>query len=362
MTAEAIVRAAPTRALPGTPDRGVPAALGEARDLVLPAMRDAVGRLDETDRRIVAYHLGWTDLAGSPTSGGGKGVRPALATLSARAAGASAEVGVPGAVAVELVHNFSLLHDDVMDGDTERRHRPTVWAVWGTASAILAGDALLALAVEVLLDESTPHRADAARLISETTRALIRGQTEDLAFERRDDVGLAECLAMADGKTGSLLSASAAIGAVLAGAPAELVAALARYGTELGMAFQLVDDLLGIWGDPARTGKPVYSDLRARKKTLPVTYAVTHGGAPGRELAAWLSRAEGEAGGADDVPDSEVRRAAELVEAAGGRRWATEEAERRLELAEQALRGEPLDAGARDELLDIAHFVVAREA
>jgi geranylgeranyl diphosphate synthase type I len=368
MTAEAIVRTgvrtAPARALPGTPTRGVPAALGEARDLVLPAMRDAVGRLDETDRRIVAYHLGWTDLAGSPTSGGGKGVRPALATLSARAAGASPEVGVPGAVAVELVHNFSLLHDDVMDGDTERRHRPTVWAVWGTASAILAGDALLALAVEVLLDKSTPHRADAARLISETTRALIRGQTEDLAFERRDDVGVAECLAMADGKTGSLLSASAAIGAVLAGAPAQLVRALARYGTELGMAFQLVDDLLGIWGDPARTGKPVYSDLRARKKTLPVTYAVTHGGGPGRELAAWLCRPGTEAGGApaDDLPDTELRHAAELVEAAGGRRWAAEEAERRLRLAEQALHSVPVDPGARDQLLDIAHFVVAREA
>ena len=370
MTAEAIVRAgvrtAPARAVPG---RGVPGALGEARDLVLPAMRDAVARLDETDRRIVAYHLGWTDLAGSPTSGGGKGVRPALATLSARAAGVSAEVGVPGAVAVELVHNFSLLHDDVMDGDTERRHRPTVWAVWGTASAILAGDALLALAIEVLLGESTPHRADAARLISETTRALIRGQTEDLAFERRDDVGLAECLAMADGKTGSLLSASAAIGAVLAGAPAELVRALGRYGTELGMAFQLVDDLLGIWGDPARTGKPVYSDLRARKKSLPVTYAVAHGGAPGRELAAWLARdgaavngtANGTAENAD-ASDTELRRAAELIEAAGGRGWAAEEADRRLGLAERALDSVPIDPGARDELLDIAHFVVAREA
>src|SRR5882757_6663209 len=354
MTAEAIVRTAPARALPGTPRRSVPGALGEARDLVLPAMRDAVGRLDETDRRIVAYHLGWTDLAGSPTSGGGKGVRPALATLSARAAGVSAEVGVPGAVAVELVHNFSLLHDDVMDGDTERRHRPTVRAVWGTASAILAGDALLALAVEVLLDESTPHRADAARLISETTRALIRGQTEDLAFERRDDVGLAECLAMADGKTG----------AVLAGAPAELVRALGRYGTELGMAFQLVDDLLGIWGDPARTGKPVYSDLRARKTSLPVTYAVAHGGAPGRELAAWLARDGAAVNGTvngtaenADASDTELRRAAELIEAAGGRGWAAEEADRRLGLAERALDSVPIDPGARDELLDIAHFV-----
>jgi geranylgeranyl diphosphate synthase type I len=358
MTAEATVRTAPARPLLG---RNPPAALAEARNLVLPAMRDAVGRLDETDRRIVAYHLGWTDLAGLPSAGGGKGVRPALATLSARAAGAAPGVGVPGAVAVEMVHNFSLLHDDVMDGDTERRHRPTVWAVWGTPSAILAGDALLALAVEVLLDEPTTHRANAARLVSETTRALIRGQTEDLAFERRGDVGLGECLAMADGKTASLLSASAAIGAVLAGGPGPVVRALARYGTELGMAFQLVDDLLGIWGNPARTGKPVHSDLRARKKTLPITYAVTHGGTPGLRLAAWLARAEPEPGGKGPA-DAEVRRAADLVEAAGGRRWAAEEAARRLGLAERALHNAPLEPGARDELLEIAHFVVAREA
>ncbi|MBO0851307.1 MAG: polyprenyl synthetase family protein, partial [Pseudonocardia sp.] len=298
-----------------------PDILARARDLVLPAMRAAVARLDPANERIVSYHLGWTELDGSPSAaGGGKGVRPALATLSASAAGAPPEVAVPGAVAVELVHNFSLLHDDVMDGDTQRRHRGTVWALWGTASAILSGDALLALATEVLLDEPTLPGGRAARLIAETTRELVRGQTEDLAFERRGDVRVDECLAMAAGKTGALLAASASIGAVLAGAPDELVRALHRYGTELGLAFQLVDDLLGIWGDPVRTGKPVYADLRAGKKTLPVTYAVTHGGAPGDELAAWLAAVNptGDAGGAEETGEADVLRAAELVEAAGG--------------------------------------------
>jgi geranylgeranyl diphosphate synthase, type I len=353
-----------------------PDILARARDLVLPAMRAAVARLDPTNERIVSYHLGWTELDGGPSAaGGGKGVRPALATLSAAAAGASPEVAVPGAVAVELVHNFSLLHDDVMDGDTQRRHRGTVWAVWGTPSAILSGDGLLALAVEVLLDQPTTAGARAARLIAETTRELVRGQTEDLAFERRCDVPLDECLAMAGGKTGALLAASASIGAVLAGAPDELVRALTRYGTELGLAFQLVDDLLGIWGDPVRTGKPVYADLRAGKKTLPVTYAVTHGGAPGRELAGWLAGlgadgtadrvadGAGPAGGADDGSnEASVLRAAELVEAAGGRRWAAEEAQRRLAAAERALDGVPIDRTARAELRDLARFVVAREA
>ena len=332
---------------------GVPGVLGRARDAVTPATRASLARLDDTSAAIAAYHLGWTDAAGTPTrGGGGKAVRPALATLSAQAAGAPAQVGIPGAVAVELVHNFSLVHDDVMDGDTERRHRPTVWALWGTNSAILTGDALLALAQEVLLDSGSPHRAAAARLLAETTRHLIRGQVQDVAFERRNEVSLAECLEMVSGKTGALLSASAAIGAVLAGAPAKVVDALATFGAQLGIAFQLIDDLLGIWGDPAITGKPVFSDLRSRKKTLPVTYALSHGGRAGRELAGWLS--EPASGG--------EARAAGLIDAAGGRQWAAAEARHRIQVATQAMHAVPIPAGPRTELIAIAHFIVEREA
>jgi geranylgeranyl diphosphate synthase, type I len=335
-----------------------PQALRRAREVVGPATKAFLTRLDETSAAIAAYHLGWTDAAGVPIrGGGGKAIRPALATLSAQAAGAPTQVGIPGAVAVELVHNFSLVHDDVMDGDTERRHRPTVWAVWGTTSAILTGDALLALAQEVLLEGVSPHRAAAARLLAETTRHLIRGQVMDVSFEGRQDVTLAECLEMASGKTGALLSASAAIGAVLAGAPEEVVDALATYGAQLGIAFQLVDDLLGIWGDPAITGKPVYSDLRSRKKSLPVTYALGQGGAAGRELATWLRDGVSET----QVADGEAR-AADLIEAAGGRRWAQAEARRRITAAVQALHSVPISAGPREELAAIAHFIVERES
>ncbi|MGH3828923.1 MAG: polyprenyl synthetase family protein [Pseudonocardiaceae bacterium] len=333
----------------------VTAVLRRAQDAVVPATRALIARLDETSAAIASYHLGWTDVGGAPVSGGGgKAVRPALAMLSARAAGAPARVGIPGAVAVELVHNFSLVHDDLMDGDPERRHRPTVWAVWGTTSAILTGDALLALAQEALLEGASPHRAAAARLLAEATRHLIRGQVQDVAFEHRDDVTVAECLHMVSGKTGALLSASAAIGAVLAGAAPEVVDALAAFGAHLGIAFQLVDDLLGIWGDPENTGKPVFSDLRSRKKTLPVTYTLTHGGPAGRELASWF--ASSHPGAADPS------RAAELIEAAGGRRWAVAQAQRRIAAATDALTTAPIQAGPRAELLAIARFIVAREA
>jgi geranylgeranyl diphosphate synthase type I len=323
----------------------LPTTVLRARTAVEPALRAAVDRLDPESRRLARYHLDC----------GGKAVRPALALLSARAVGADESIAIPGAVAVELVHNFSLVHDDLMDGDVERRHRPTVWALHGAAAAILCGDAMLALATQVLLDVGTLDAIEAARRLAAATQELIRGQHADLDFEQRHYVGVDECLAMAAGKTGALLACSAAIGAVLAGAPAATVRALSTYGAELGLSFQLVDDLLGIWGDAATTGKPVGSDLRARKKSLPVAFALADGGPASAELARWV---------ATEGPDSDddVSRAANLVEAAGGRAWAAEEATRRLALAESALADVPLDRDAVDELVTLGRFVVTRNS
>jgi geranylgeranyl diphosphate synthase type I len=330
--------------------------LHRGRDTVQPALRAAVARLDPATAAQASYHFGWTDVHGRETAGnGGKAVRPALALLSAEAAHAPADDGVPGAVAVELVHNFSLLHDDLMDGDEQRRHRRTVWAVWGSSAAILTGDAMLALAHEVLLESRSPRAAVASRLLAAATRELIRGQVQDLAFEHHDHVTVEQCVDMALAKTGSLLSVSASIGAVLAGASTEVIDALTRYGTHLGLAFQLVDDLLGIWGDPAVTGKPVYSDLRARKKTLPVTYALAHGGGAASELAAWLATGE-------PATEADLVRAADLVAAGGGREWAGAEAHRQMQLGEAALTAAPIPAGPRDELIDLGRFIVSREA
>jgi geranylgeranyl diphosphate synthase type I len=332
----------------------LPSTVSRARELVEPALRAAIDRLDGESRRLAAYHLGWVDADGRPASGGGKAVRPALALLSAEAAGAPAITGLPGAVAVELVHNFSLLHDDLMDGDVERRHRRTVWAAYGAPAAILCGDAMLALASEVLLDAGTVEAVAAARLLGTATQQLIRGQFEDIEFEARRDVTVDECLGMAAGKTGSLLACSAAIGAVLAGADPPVVAALSSYGAELGLAFQLVDDLLGIWGDPKVTGKPAGSDLRGRKKSLPVAWAMTRGGPAGRQLGDWLTTA-----GPDD--DADIERAVRLVEVAGGRAWAVAEASRRLALGESALRSVWLEPGPAAELVALGRFVVTRE-
>ncbi|MGW0231848.1 polyprenyl synthetase family protein [Actinopolymorpha singaporensis] len=324
--------------------------IAETHRLVEPALLAALDRLDAGTRRACGYHLGFWDSDGQfpaePTTRG-KGLRSVLAVLSAQAAQAPPEVGVPAAVACELVHNFSLLHDDVIDGDTERRHRPTVWARFGVPDAILAGDALLSLANEILAEADSVHVHVAVRRLGETVRQLIAGQAADIAFEKRDDVTLEECMSMAADKTAALLACSASLGAVLAGAPPTLLTALTSFGRHVGMAFQLTDDLLGIWGDPVRTGKPVLSDLRARKKSVPVVAALTAPTMAADELRDLYRRP-------DPLDEAELARAASLVEQAGGRGWTEDEADRQLAAGIRALAPVDLPDPVRDDLARIA--------
>jgi geranylgeranyl diphosphate synthase, type I len=334
----------------------LPAALETARDCFGPAMQAAVDRLSPDIREVAAYHLGLRGRDGRPPGapgGAGKALRPALTLLSARAVGAAPEQAAPAAVAVELVHNFSLLHDDIMDGDTERRHRPTAWTVYGVGAAILAGDALLALAQDLLL-EGPPSSAWASRCLSAAVERLIAGQAADLAFERRDVVSVTECLDMACGKTAALMACAASIGALYVGGPAATVKSLASFGAHAGLAFQLTDDLLGIWGAPEVTGKPVRSDLRARKKSLPVVAALASGTQAGRDLGVLLAAPA-------PLTDAELLRAAELVEAAGGRQWAQDKADGALAAAVGRLAQAGLPPEVRAEFEAIAEFLTGRQ-
>ena len=317
-------------------------------------MRDALDRLEPDIRRVCGYHLGYWTTDGKPTDEGGKGIRPALAMLSARAAGGSWQDGVPAAVACELVHNFSLLHDDVMDGDLERRHRPTAWSAFGTPSAILAGDALLSLANEMLAAAPGPTTTWAIRCLNACTRRLIAGQAADLSFETRAEVTPEECLTMASDKTSALLACSASLGAVLLDAPPDLAIGLAAYGEHLGLAFQLVDDLLGIWGSPARTGKPVWSDLRSRKKSLPVTAALASTGPAAQRLRELYAPT-----GA--LSEAELAETADLVEQAGGRAWTEDRVERESAAALQVLDGLDLPDDVRHELDDLTATLSRRD-
>jgi geranylgeranyl diphosphate synthase, type I len=335
----------------------IPAGVATARDLVSPAISAAVDRLSPEVRTVAAYHLGLAEADGSPRArpgGAGKALRPALALLSARAAGAAPERGVPAAAAVELVHNFSLLHDDIMDGDTERRHRPTAWTVFGVGAAILAGDALLLLAQDLLLEGPAPQGLWASRCLSAATGRLISGQGADLAFERRDDVTLEECRQMAADKTAALMACACSIGAVHVGAPAGLAMGLAGFGAQVGLAFQLTDDLLGIWGAPEITGKPVRSDLRTRKKSLPVVAALTSDTEEGAQLGKLLA-------GSEPLDEDDLIRAAGLVEAAGGRAWVESEADKALAAAVGCLDETEMPDEVRAEFAGIAEFITARQ-
>ncbi|MEG3630574.1 polyprenyl synthetase family protein [Streptomyces poriticola] len=336
-----------------TPTRSLPAALETGRAILGPSLRDAVrAHLGPEMARIADYHFGWADAAGRPTgSWGGKMVRPTLALLSARAAGAAVADGLPAAVAVELVHDFSLLHDDIMDGDETRRGRATAWTVFGVPSAVLAGDALLTAATSALLTAPAAGARSATVSLMTATRRMIDGQAADVGFERRDDVTPAECLRMAGDKTGALLGCACSLGAELVGAGRTLVAGLGAFGEHIGLAFQLVDDLLGIWGDPASTGKQVGADLRVRKKSLPVVAALD---APGTdELRSLYRRPE-------PLTERDVRRVTDLVERAGGRDWARDEAARRLAAAEECLAAAGIPDDVCGEFLEIAGFVVGR--
>jgi geranylgeranyl diphosphate synthase type I len=377
--------------------------LERAREVTLPLMQEAVAGLAPSIREVVSYHLGWTTATGEAAEmAGGKGIRPALAVLSAEAAWAEAEVGAPGGVAVELVHNFSLLHDDLMDGDRERRHRPTVWALWGASVALLAGDALCSLATAVLLGTANRRAPAAARALAEATSEMIAGQADDLAFERRRNVSVEECMAMSTAKTGALLGCAASIGAILAGAPEATVRALSDFGRHLGVAFQATDDLLGIWGEPATTGKPAGNDIRQRKKSMPIVAALAAGDDCSRELEMLLFGPREEASphkralatnppgvpgspngkrgkqppavtvslGAPDwagdalpaLSDDEVAHATWLVEACGGRAWAAARAKAHLDAALSSLERARLSPLARRALADLAVYVVERES
>ncbi|NEB29202.1 polyprenyl synthetase family protein [Streptomyces sp. SID14446] len=344
VTAAASPAAAGPRTGTASPD--APSILRRCRDLTAPALTDAIDGLHPWVAEMARYTLGLREADGAAAGPGrGKGIRQALAVLGAEAVSGPGSAGVPGAVAVELVHTFSLLHDDIMDGDALRRGRPALWKAYGTGPAVLAGDALFALGIETLA--VTPHAGPAVRQLTTALGDLVGGQADDLLFAQRpwtgpDAVRAGEYVTMAERKTGALLGCALALGARLAGAPDHTAGELDLVGRHLGVAFQIADDVLGIWGEPERTGKPVHGDLRQGKKTLPVLAAL--GAAPGGGELAELLTAPGALDG------DGARRAAALVERAGGRTRAEQETRRHLAEARTRLTALRLAPGPVGEL------------
>ncbi|MFB8236601.1 polyprenyl synthetase family protein [Kitasatospora purpeofusca] len=339
-------------------------------------LRSWVDRLGGSAGQVAAYQFGWS---GEDPGQGGKFVRAALTLACAGAVGGDRRRAVPAAAAVEVVHNLSLLYDDVLDGDTLRRHREAAWRVFGPSAAARSADGLLLTVLDVLVngdkdgdedggkdgDEDGGKDGDedggkdgvgreASAALLATLVDLAVGESLDLVFERRDRVGPDECLEMVAAKTASLFSCACRLGALYGGAGPEAVAGWAAFGHDLGMAFQLVDDLLGIWGDPAVTGKPVFNDLRRRKLSVPVVAALDSGTADGDRLAEEYRRTA--AGGAVDPAGLAL-----LVERAGGRRWTEARAAGHAAAARDRLGALTGDPAAAAELTALAGLITDRE-
>ena len=309
---------------------------------------------------MMRYQLGWEDEQGLPlANAGGKGLRAALCLWACEAVGGPWRWALPAAVALELVHNFSLVHDDIQDGDLERRHRPTVWSVWGAPQAINAGDSLLVLGRRALLglpEEGlpAPRVLLACRILDEACRELIEGQCLDLGFEATLDVSPEAYLEMIGKKTGALLEASLHLGALAGSEDDALAMRLARCGRLLGLAFQIRDDILGVWGAAAVTGKPVAADIRRRKKCLPVVYTLAVAQDRAREDLLRLYAQ-------DSLNDGDVARVLEIVESSGARDYCQRMAEERIAGALAELEGAAVSSAALRDFQELTIFLLERD-
>ena len=328
--------------------------------------------LDERDGHarplyaMLAYHLGLDGTDGAR----GKRMRPLLGLLAYQSLTGDYRAALPGAAAVELGHNFSLVHDDIEDADAERRHRPTLWAMWGVPLAINAGDALFALsrlALYRLLEDGFSERRVLAlmRVYDETCLALCEGQYLDISFETQTDVSVDAYLEMIGKKTAALVGASVQAGAILATDDDGVIEAYRRFGYDLGMAFQIADDVKGSFWPSADSGKPEAGDIRKRKKTLPLVWALEHGGPDDRDrlrniYASHPTATDGavvhEATAMDDAQVSEVLA---ILERSGAREHALTEARRYRDLALGHLERLPCSEDRRRGLEEVVRSAIA---
>jgi geranylgeranyl diphosphate synthase type I len=254
----------------------LPGALTVHRDRIEAALQAALAVDGNPLVRPARYVMGWEDAEGRPMTTGGKRIRPALVLTAAGLFGGSPDEALPGAVAIELIHNFSLVHDEIQDEDDVRHGRPTAYTIWGPGQAINLGDFIYGRAIQALTGGAgdPARRLRALDVLMRAVEGMIAGQWRDISFESRESVAVEEYLQMVEGKTGVLLGASLEIGAILAGAAPGDAATMGRWGTRLGLAFQAIDDYLGIWGDAGLTGKTTTGDIARKKKSLPIVHGM----------------------------------------------------------------------------------------
>ena len=309
---------------------------------------------------IISYHFGWVDQNFQPaTFDSGKRLRPTLCLLVFEALTGGYKDALPAAASIEMIHNFTLLHDDIEDGDLERRGRPTAWTIWGKPLAINTGDFLYTLAFQCLsqLQSSRfePRKIFAVqRLIYQACLDLTIGQDLDLRFEQLRDVTIEMYLDMIYKKTGALLEAAVRTGAMLGTSDEEVINNYGDFARNMGIAFQVRDDMLGIWGDSAKTGKSADNDLRRKKKTLPIIYMLSKAAGSRKEKLLALYA------GAEVLTDTQIAFVRESLDWAGAYQFTQNAADTYIDNAFAALGKIDLSNQPQQDLERIAKFLIDR--
>jgi geranylgeranyl diphosphate synthase type I len=329
------------------------------RDTVRVELKKVIDSCPPALRNILRYHMGWQDEYGhSCSKESGKFIRPILCLLSCQAVGGNRSRATPAAAAVELIHNFSLIHDDIEDTSYERHHRPTVWKLWGQSQAINAGDAMFTLGYLALLRLKGKGIADekianCAEMLSVACLELCEGQYLDVEYEDRLDITVEDYLDMAGKKTAALFGVSTSLGACLGSEDSELPDLFGLFGGELGMAFQIEDDILGIWGVGESVGKSA-GDIYHRKKTLPVAYGLqTSKGATRRNLVKLYSQ--------ESIDGEDIKEVIRILDDLGARSYAENLAEQYYRRALAQLEATRLDTSGLGLLKEAASFLLKRD-
>lgn len=319
-------------------------------------LQKQVARLDAPRTKpfheMLSYHMGWIG-EGAVAEATGKRIRPLLVLLTTASCSASWQLALPAAASVELVHNFSLVHDDIQDNSTKRRGRDTAWVKWGAPMAINVGDALFVISSQAIIDLKKDYPAEvvvkAAEILHNTCLELTRGQFLDMSYEERKDLGEEDYWPMIAGKTAALISACCHLGALLGGADEEKQEVYRSFGHYLGLAFQVQDDILGIWGDEKVTGKSVASDLVEGKNSLPVLAGLDK---KGRFAERW---AQG------PIQPDEVGEVSRLLASEGGLLAAQDATKQMTDLALKSLEEAEPGGEAGDALFRLAKKLLNRD-
>ena len=308
---------------------------------------------------MLRYHMGWVDDCGASISGSsGKGLRPMMCLWACEAVGGNWEDALPAAVSLELVHNFSLIHDDIQDGDEERRHKPTVWAIWGKAQGINAGDSMRGLATLTLVNGGCGYPKEklvsALAGLEKACLEMIEGQYLDISFEERTETTTDQYLDMISRKTGALIECAFYLGALIGVDSPDIVQSFKQCGRELGLVFQIRDDVLGVWGKEETTGKPVASDIRRKKMCLPLVYALHESSGENRKVVQSLFQA-------GEPSEDKVNEVLAVLGRLGAREYCQSLAAEQRERALSRVDSMDISSTARGELEGLAAFFLERE-